>query len=86
MGTERMHLLICGGTGCQAAGSIAVMDALRAEIAKQGLESEIAVIETGCNGFCALGPVMVTYPEGIFYVNLEETDVAELVESHCKNG
>ncbi|MCB2227410.1 MAG: NADH-quinone oxidoreductase subunit NuoF [Desulfarculaceae bacterium] len=85
-GAHRMHLLICGGTGCQAAGSIAVYEALKAEIDKQGLSGEVAVIETGCNGFCALGPVMVTYPEGIFYVNLEEKDIPEVVESHCKNG
>ena len=85
-GSHRMHLLICGGTGCQAAGSIAVYEALKAEIEKQGLSEEVAVVETGCNGFCALGPVMVTYPEGIFYVSLEEKDIPELVESHCKNG
>ncbi len=85
-GTYRMHLLICGGTGCQAAGSIAVYEKLKQEIEARGLSGEIAVVETGCNGFCALGPVMVTYPEGIFYVSLEEKDIPELVESHCING
>ncbi|MBU1275997.1 MAG: NADH-quinone oxidoreductase subunit NuoF [Proteobacteria bacterium] len=86
VGPQRMHLLICGGTGCQAAGSVAVNAALVAEIAKQGLAEEVAVVETGCNGFCALGPVMVSYPEGIFYVNLEEKDIPELVTSYCVNG
>ncbi|MFZ5584874.1 MAG: NADH-quinone oxidoreductase subunit NuoF [Thermodesulfobacteriota bacterium] len=82
----RQHWLICGGTGCQAAGSEAVRDALKAEIKKQGLADEIAVVETGCNGFCAMGPVMVVYPEGVFYVGLEVTDVPELVAEHMMKG
>lgn len=83
--TYRKHLLICGGTGCQAAGSIAVEDKLKEAIAAKGLSDEIMVVATGCNGFCALGPVMVVYPEGTFYVNLEEKDIDELVEEHCVN-
>ncbi len=82
----RQHWLICGGTGCQAAGSIAVYEELKAEIAKQGLSDEIKVVETGCNGFCAMGPVAVVYPEGVFYVAIEKTDVAELVTEHMLKG
>jgi NADH:ubiquinone oxidoreductase subunit E len=59
----RSHLLICGGTGCQSSGSLAVKKALLQELDKRGLVSEIKVVETGCNGFCALGPIMVVYPE-----------------------
>ncbi len=82
----RQHLLICGGTGCHAAGSLQVRKALEAEIKNQGLAEEVAVVETGCNGFCAMGPVMVVYPEGIFYVSLEEKDIPELVEEHLLKG
>ncbi len=82
----RQHMLICGGTGCQAAGSVAVKDALVKEIAKQGVADEVAVVETGCNGFCAMGPVMVVYPEGTFYVGLEEKDIPELVSEHIVKG
>ena len=82
----RQHMLICGGTGCQAAGSAEVKKVLEAEIAKVGLSHEVAVVETGCNGFCAMGPVMVVYPEGTFYVNLTEEDMPELVAEHVVKG
>jgi NADH-quinone oxidoreductase subunit F/NAD(P)H dehydrogenase (quinone)/NADP-reducing hydrogenase subunit HndC len=80
------HLLICGGTGCHAAGTAEVKSALLDAIAREGLGERVAVVETGCNGFCALGPVMVVYPEGIFYVSLETQDVEEIVAEHLKNG
>jgi NADH-quinone oxidoreductase subunit F/NAD(P)H dehydrogenase (quinone)/NADP-reducing hydrogenase subunit HndC len=79
-------MLICGGTGCQAAGSAQVKKVLEAELAKVGLSHEVAVVETGCNGFCAMGPVMVVYPEGTFYVNLTEEDMPELVAEHVVKG
>jgi NADH-quinone oxidoreductase subunit F/NAD(P)H dehydrogenase (quinone)/NADP-reducing hydrogenase subunit HndC len=80
------HLLICGGTGCHAAGTAEVKTALLDAIAKQGLGDRVKVIETGCNGFCALGPVMVVYPEGTFYVSLETGDVEEIVAEHLAGG
>jgi NADH-quinone oxidoreductase subunit F/NAD(P)H dehydrogenase (quinone)/NADP-reducing hydrogenase subunit HndC len=80
------HLLICGGTGCHAAGTAEVKTALLDAIAKQGLGDRAKVIETGCNGFCALGPVMVVYPEGTFYVSLETGDVEEIVAEHLAGG
>ncbi len=86
MKTYRTHLLICGGTGCKASGSEAVKEALEKEIIKRGLDSEVRVIETGCNGFCAMGPVMVVQPEGIFYQKLQKEDVPELVEEHLLKG
>ena len=80
------RLLVCGGTGCHATGSIAVKDALNHEIADKGLEDRVKVVETGCNGFCALGPLMVIQPGGIFYTKLKADDIPELVESHVING
>ncbi len=82
----RSHLLICGGTGCQASGSIAVKQSLIEEIDKRGLAEEIKIVETGCNGFCALGPIMVVYPEGVIYVTLNPEDVPYLVEEHLVKG
>jgi NADH-quinone oxidoreductase subunit F len=82
----RSHILICGGTGCHATGSNKVKQALDAEINKQGLADEIKIVETGCNGFCAMGPIMVVYPEGIVYMMVLPEDVPELVEEHLLKG
>ena len=82
----RSHLLICGGTGCQSSGSLAVKKALLEEIDKRKLTEEVKVVETGCNGFCALGPIMVVYPEGVIYVSLMPADIPELVEEHLIKG
>ena len=77
----RTDLLICGGTGCHATGSIKVIDVVRKEVKARGLEDTVKVVETGCNGFCALGPIMVVEPEGIFYEKVKPEDVPELIES-----
>ncbi|MFO8085595.1 MAG: NADH-quinone oxidoreductase subunit NuoF [Desulfobacterales bacterium] len=77
----RTDLLICGGTGCHATGSIKVIDVAREEVKARGLESSVKIVETGCNGFCALGPIVVVQPEGIFYEKVKPEDVPELVES-----
>jgi NADH-quinone oxidoreductase subunit F len=82
----RSHLLICGGTGCQASGSNAVKKALVEEVDKRGLAEEIKIVETGCNGFCALGPILVVYPEGVIYINLKADDMPQLVEEHLIKG
>ncbi|MFH1092460.1 MAG: NADH-quinone oxidoreductase subunit NuoF [Pseudomonadota bacterium] len=82
----RSHLLICGGTGCHSSGSLEVKEALEAEIARQGLAEEVKVVETGCNGYCAAGPVMVVYPEGIFYQRLTPEDASEVVSEHLLKG
>ncbi|KAF0117954.1 MAG: NADH-quinone oxidoreductase subunit F, partial [bacterium] len=82
----RSHLLICGGTGCHASGSLKVKQALQEEIGKRGLSEEVRVVETGCNGFCALGPIMVVYPEGVIYVSIKPEDTPELVEEHLVKG
>jgi (2Fe-2S) ferredoxin len=82
----RSHLLLCGGTGCHASGSLLVKKALIAELEKRGLSDEIKLVETGCNGFCAMGPMMVVYPDGIIYVTIKAEDVPELVEEHLVKG
>jgi NADH-quinone oxidoreductase subunit F/NAD(P)H dehydrogenase (quinone)/NADP-reducing hydrogenase subunit HndC len=86
MNKVRTHLMLCGGTGCQATQSKAFQDALEKEIQRQGLSDEIKVTETGCNGFCAVGPVMLVQPEGIFYQKLKVEDVPHLVEEHFLKG
>ena len=82
----RIHALICGGTGCTSSGSAEIQEALHREIAAQGLEDEIKVVQTGCFGLCALGPIMIVYPEGIFYSKVTADDVPEIVEEHFLKG
>jgi len=82
----RSHLLICGGTGCHASGSLNVKKALVAELVKRKLSEQIKIVETGCNGFCAMGPIMVVYPEGVIYMLIKAEDIPELVEEHLIKG
>jgi NADH:ubiquinone oxidoreductase subunit F (NADH-binding)/(2Fe-2S) ferredoxin/NAD-dependent dihydropyrimidine dehydrogenase PreA subunit len=84
--TIRMDLLLCSGTGCHASGSQEVRDALKKELARHNLENEIRIIETGCNGFCAQGPIMIVQPEDIFYQKLTVEDIPHLVEEHFLKG
>ena len=63
----RSHILVCGGTGCTSSGSEEIIQALQTEIDKNGLTSEVSVVKTGCHGLCALGPIMIVYPEASFY-------------------
>lgn len=82
----RSHVLVCGGTGCTSSNSLAIIEALEAEIAKQGLSEEVKVVRTGCFGLCALGPIMIVYPEGSFYSQVKVSDVPEIVEEHLLKG
>jgi NADH:ubiquinone oxidoreductase subunit F (NADH-binding)/(2Fe-2S) ferredoxin/NAD-dependent dihydropyrimidine dehydrogenase PreA subunit len=86
MSTYRTEILLCGGTGCRASGSEAVKAALKEQIEKQGLQQEVRIVETGCNGFCAQGPVAIVQPEGIFYQKLDAEDIPYLVEEHFLKG
>ncbi|MFH1122266.1 MAG: NADH-quinone oxidoreductase subunit NuoF [Pseudomonadota bacterium] len=86
MSIYRMDLLLCGGTGCHASGSLEVKEAIRKELAHQRLDHEIRIIETGCNGFCAQGPLMIVQPEGLFYQKLKPEDIPYLVEEHFLKG
>ena len=82
----RMYLMLCGGTGCVSSGSFEIKEALEHELGKYNLSDEVAVVMTGCNGFCAQGPVMVVMPDGIFYQLLSVKDVPLLVEEHMLKG
>ncbi len=82
----RLHLMICAGTACVSNKSFLIKEKLEAEIKKQGLEQEALVVMTGCNGFCAVGPVMVVMPDGIFYHSLTEDIIPHLVEEHFLKG
>ena len=82
----RHHVLVCAGTGCTSSGSAEVRDALRAKLVEMGLDTEVDVVQTGCFGFCNLGPIMVVYPEGTFYTKVKVEDVAEIAETHLKGG
>jgi len=86
MKTYRTHLMLCAGTGCVSNGSYRIKAALEAEMAKHNLQEEIAVVMTGCNGFCAQGPVMTVQPDGIFYQLLTVEDIPHLVEEHLLKG
>ena len=84
--TGRAQLLMCAGTGCVSSRSFEVRDALIAEIKVRGLEDEVQVVTTGCQGFCAQGPIMIVQPDGIFYQKLTPKDVPHLVEEHLIKG
>jgi NADH:ubiquinone oxidoreductase subunit F (NADH-binding)/(2Fe-2S) ferredoxin/Pyruvate/2-oxoacid:ferredoxin oxidoreductase delta subunit len=86
MNKVRTQLMLCGGTGCHASGTLDFQKTLQNELERQGLGEEIKIIETGCNGFCAVGPVMLVQPEGIFYQKLKSKDVPHLVEEHFLKG
>ena len=82
----RSNVLVCGGTGCTSSNSLQIAEKLKEELAKKGLEKEVNVITTGCFGLCALGPIMVVYPEGSFYSMVNLDDVPEIVEEHLNKG
>ena len=82
----RSQVLVCGGTGCTSSGSPAIINRLHEEIKKNGLEDEVEVVRTGCFGLCALGPIMIVYPEGCFYSAVKEEDIPEIVSEHLLKG
>jgi len=82
----RLHLMLCAGTACVSNKAFKIKEALEAELVKQGLDKEALVVMTGCNGFCALGPVMVVMPDGIFYQSITEDVIPHLVEEHFLKG
>lgn len=86
MAKFRMHLLVCGGTGCRASESDSIVEGLRNELAKQGLQNEVQVIMTGCFGFCEKGPIVKVLPDNTFYTQVKGSDVAEIVAEHIVKG
>ena len=86
MAIARTHILVCGGTGCSSSNSQALIDELNRELEEKGLAGEVQVIKTGCFGLCALGPVVIVYPEGCFYSHVTVEDIPEIVEEHILKG
>ena len=82
----RSNVLVCGGTGCTSSNSEVIITELKKEIKARGLDKEVNVIRTGCFGLCALGPIMIVYPEGSFYSRVTPEDVPEIVEEHLLKG
>lgn len=79
-GQEQYQVMVCGGTGCTSSGSVKLQTALKEELSKRKLSDKVLVEQTGCYGFCELGPVVVVYPDQIFYCQVKVEDVQELVE------
>jgi len=79
-------LMVCTGTGCVSADAFSVRDGVRAALAKHGLDDKYLVIGTGCNGFCAMGPIMVVQPDGIFYERLDANTLERIVTEHLRDG
>ena len=82
----RSHILLCSGTGCVSCGAFTLKEALQGELRKKGLENEIQVVTTGCQGFCAEGPIMIVQPDGVFYCQVKPSDVQLIVEEHMLKG
>ena len=83
---DKKQVLICTGGGCIASGAMDVVAAMKEELAQKGLENQVQLLQTGCLGPCAQGPVVVVYPEGVFYQNVKPEDVPEVVASHLIKG
>ena len=78
----RSHVLVCGGTGCHSNNSSKILDEFNALIKANNLENDVQTVQTGCFGLCAVGPVVIVYPEGAFYSQVQVSDVKEIVEEH----
>jgi NADH-quinone oxidoreductase subunit F len=83
---KKKLISLCAGSGCGAYGTAKVHDSLIQELAKHGLEKEVDVTLSGCHGFCEKGPILVIHPEGIFYPQIKEENIPEIVEKTIKNG
>ncbi len=83
---KKKLISLCAGSGCGAYGTAKVYDSLIQELAKHGLEKEVDVKLSGCHGFCEKGPILVIHPEGIFYPQIKEEHIPEIVEKTIKNG
>ena len=86
MAIIRSHIMVCTGTGCSASHSPKLIDLFNEELAKAGMDQEVRVVRTGCFGLCAMGPIVLIYPEGALYTNVKEDDVKEIVSEHIVKG
>ena len=82
----RSHVLVCGGTGCTSSGSQQIIQTLKEALKKNRCQKEVAVVKTRCHGLCAEGPVMIVYPEAVFYSKVRPEDVEEIVSEHLLKG
>ena len=82
----KMHLLVCGGTGCRASESEQLFHNLKNEIIEKGLENEVQVITTGCFGFCEKGPIVKVMPDNTFYTQVKPEDAIEIIAEHVIKG
>ncbi|MBC7318771.1 NAD(P)H-dependent oxidoreductase subunit E, partial [Candidatus Bipolaricaulota bacterium] len=83
---KRIFVLLCSGSACQSSGALAVKKALVEEITNHGLTEEVQIVETGCMGPCELGPILLVYPDGVYYVRVKPKDAAEIVTEHFLKG
>lgn len=83
---KRLSVLLCSGSACQSSGALAVKQALVEEITQHGLTEEVQIVETGCMGPCELGPILLVYPDGVYYVRVKPADVSEIVSEHFLKG
>lgn len=86
MANFKMHLLVCGGTGCRASESAQIVANLKDEIAKVGMENDVQVVTTGCFGFCEKGPIVKIIPDNTFYTTVKPSDAEEIVREHVVKG
>ena len=86
MNFARSHILVCTGSGCSSSNSPKILEACENELQAQGMSQEAKVIKTGCFGLCAMGPVVLIYPEGAFYTHVSPADVPEIVSEHIVKG
>jgi NADP-reducing hydrogenase subunit HndC len=86
MAKYKMHILICGGTGCRASASEMLHESLQKEVNSHNLENDVQVISTGCFGFCEKGPIVKIIPDNTFYVSVEPKDAKEIIEEHIVKG
>ena len=82
----KRQVLVCGGTGCTSSGSPKLINILNERLAEKGVADEVEVTMTGCFGLCALGPIMIVYPEGTFYSRVEADTLDEIIDSHIIGG
>lgn len=86
VGVAERSVMICGGTGCASSDAMQIVDAFIKEVSSQGIEDKVEIVRTGCFGLCELGPVVIIYPDEVFYSRVSLEDVAEIVEEHLLKG
>ena len=82
----RSHVLVCAGTGCTSSNSLRIIENFHKKLEETGYDKEVQVIRTGCFGLCAAGPIVVVYPEGVYYSHVKPEDVEEIVNEHIIKG